>query len=354
MKQDKDRAGKFRERLAANGEVCEKYLEMPEKYIYEYTLKVNGKQRRIATYRTCGRGRQLRDQHRLFDRYLRSIHTYSASSYAYRERTGIADCLRMHLNNEVFLKADIHAFFDTVEPELLEKAVADAEIFAGLALTPRKTISACFYKGRMPIGFVTSPVLSDIYLSGVDAAFEDREGIVYTRYADDLIISASGADAEERLRRIKNELERQLRALGLELNARKTYIRRLKLPGDAIHLLGLNLVRTEQGRNRVTVSDSYIREVSKDIGRYLTESVRRSDEENKKEFDRIYGRICFIRYASRESYDKLQKMVRIKTGMSTELTPAGLRKLETRKAIEKTPREKKTIGRGTARKLPER
>jgi len=56
---------------------------------------------------------------------------------------------------------------------------------------------------------------------------------------------------------------------GLSLNNKKIYCRIIDKPGDAIHVLGLNLVNSAPAPNRITVSAKYIRETSKEICEYL-------------------------------------------------------------------------------------
>lgn len=80
----------------------------------------------------------------------------------------------------------------------------------------RKIIEACFYEGRLPIGFITSPVLSDIYLTSVDMKYSKVKAFTYTRYADDFIIS-SNKDMKV-LEDARTDLENELASLCLELN----------------------------------------------------------------------------------------------------------------------------------------
>ena len=95
------------------------------------------------------------------------------------------------------------------------------------------------------------------------------KGICYTRYADDFIISTTGVDGKEKLEQALEILRAEISNHKLELNKKKTYIRQLKTEGDAIHLLGLNMVKTSTRKNRITVSHRYIIETSKEIGYLL-------------------------------------------------------------------------------------
>jgi hypothetical protein len=67
---------------------------------------------------------------------------------------------------------------------------------------------ACFWKGEsLPMGYPSSPVLSNIAMCGFDRAvvallYENRldlGDVVYTRYADDMVFSCQQADAPGKL-----------------------------------------------------------------------------------------------------------------------------------------------------------
>ena len=90
----------------------------------------------------------------------------------------------------------------------------------------------------------------------------------------------------------------------------KSDIRSLKSKGDSFHALGLNLVFVDKNQNRITVSDSYLRETCKQIMEYA---------HNKSiEKEVIAGKINFIYNASQGSYKKFKKLVKIKLGKELE------------------------------------
>lgn len=300
--------------------LVDEYLAQPEEFIRTFTVVINGKRRNIITYQPNEKGARLRNLQRMFLCVLRGLHQPSEHSYAYKEGTSTKACLERHMTNDHFLKTDIHAYFDSVSFDLLKEKV--------LAFKPgmrrehaywTKILSACFYEGKMPIGFVSSPMLSDIFLKDVDERFGNMEGISYTRYADDFIISSSGDEAENRLQYLLEELNREMEARKLELNKKKTYFRHLRQEGDAIHVLGLNLVRTARETNRITVSDRFIRETSMELCQLMQEKMQLNDWEARKRFCSVMGKVGYITFASEQSARKLQKMLRVKTGREIAL-----------------------------------
>ena len=157
----------------------------------------------------------------------------------------------------------------------------------------------------------------------LDNKYAKCKKVVYTRYADDFIVSASGENAQRDLIAFRLQLEQDLAELDLELNRKKTYIRTLSVPGDAIHVLGLNIVKTETETNRITISDRYVRKTCKALCAWLNGNRLLDDPD--AEFAKIYGQISFIRQCSSDSYEKLKRMTAIKCGYSSEWTAESLR-----------------------------
>ena len=163
----------------------------------------------------------------------------------------------------------------------------------------------------MPLGFSSSPVISDLYLNELDKKFEKNQNYTYTRYTDDFIISSSDENSERLLKQVREELWDDVEMYGLELNEKKTYIRKLKSSGESIHVLGLNLVLQEDSPNRITVSDKYLRETCKELAEYIT-------SKTNEKFAEIKGKISFIKMASLESYQKFKKISQIKLNINIE------------------------------------
>ena len=308
--------------------LLEDYPKHPEQYVRTFMLQINGKHRKIVTYQSDQFGEALRAVHHMLAYAVRGVYTSHENSFAYKEKTGVLAVLEKHLSARVFLKTDIHAYFDSVEPErMLECLFRKRPTLERERRFWEKALAVCFYENRLPIGFISSPILSDLYLNDLDERFSTVRDVCYTRYADDIIFSTNAKNAEEKLSSVKEDLEAFLAPLHLELNKKKTYIRTLKQEGDAIHLLGLNLVRTEKGKNRITVSDSYIRKTSKELSELLQEADQLEDEERRERFCQVNGKIGYIRHASVQSTEKLRKMIRVKTGADTDLSQKSLTEL---------------------------
>lgn len=302
--------------------IAEEYINNPDEYVSTFTVQINGKKRHIITYSHNKNGAALRKVHEYLATIVSGCYKSTPNSFAYKPGTGILPCLEKHIMSNTFLKTDIHEFFNSIQYEILLEQLYKDNVCRRMKKRVKLLLKACFYDGHLPIGFVTSPVLSDLYMHNIDELFLNREDIIYTRYADDFIIS--GIDNVSALEQVKLELEEALSEYSLELNTKKTYFRTLRYPGDALHVLGVNLVNNAPEPNRITVSDKYIRETSKDICQLLEDSKGMTNEEIEEKLTSIVGKIEFIRYFSMSSYNKLEKMVSIKYGEKVDLSRKNL------------------------------
>ena len=285
--------------------VANGYLADPDKYTKVHVVRMNGKVRQLRAYADNKEGKKLRELHEDVARFIWDCFQTSNMSYAYKKGRCIVDCVRAHINGKIFLKTDIHAFFDSTKLATFLSMFFRSPKF--MADKPKliTILSACFYNGTLPLGFASSPAISDFFLHEVDRRMQMVSGIVYTRYADDFLISSINVGAQFVLENAFKVLKGEIEKLGLELNERKTFYRPLKNIGDSIHFLGLNLVRTSYPFNRITVSNSYIRQTSIDLAAALQKS-------DQKAYEAARGRIAFISMCSDESFEKFKKLVMIK------------------------------------------
>lgn len=304
-------------------EVAKEYIADPATFIRTIDVTINGKLRHLITYMPNEKGYALRCVHKAFASYLQLRYRPSAASYAYMKKKSIVMCAQQHLQGTIFLKTDIHGYFDSISEERMLKRIHRLRCAKGDWEAIALLTKASFYEGRLPIGFITSPVLSDLFLVTLDRKYKKNKNVTYTRYADDFIVSAVGEDARKNLVAFRLQLEQDLGELDLELNRKKTYLRTLKAPGDAIHVLGLNIVKTETDTNRITISDRYVRKTCKALCAWLNGD-RLSDDPDA-EFAKIYGQISFIRQCSADSYAKLQRMAKVKCGYNGAWTAESIK-----------------------------
>lgn len=120
------------------------------------------------------------------------------AAYAYVKHRSCKDVLEYHQKHSSrwFLKIDIKDFFGSCTEEYLHDMLKDVYPFGilmkdyGEQLT--KIVSTACLNGKLPQGTPLSPLLSNMAFTKYDYAIADycrRNHLVYTRYADDLLIS---------------------------------------------------------------------------------------------------------------------------------------------------------------------
>ena len=157
---------------------------------------------------------------------------FAAQSYGFRPGKGCKDALRrvnelLRSGNDWVVDADLKSYFDTIPHEgLMERVgekIADGKV--------RNLIEGMLQAGVMdsvagwqatgqgsPQGAVISPLLSNIYLNGLDWKMT-REGFEMVRYADDFVVLCrSQEEAQKALVQISQWIEEN----GLKLHPSKT------------------------------------------------------------------------------------------------------------------------------------
>jgi len=155
--------------------------------------------------------------------------------HGYVKGRSIITNAQMHVDNRYVLVMDIENFFSSIKKSHV------AEIFSKLHCHKISTELAelCTYKGFLPQGAPSSPVLSNYFFRSYDEEILkvcNRFGVVYTRYADDLTFSSNSIDDLTEIKKEvglivnKNEI--------LKENTKKTRIMRGKMP---ILVTGINI-----------------------------------------------------------------------------------------------------------------
>ena len=153
-------------------------------------------------------------------------------------------------------KVDIHDYFNSISipilmPILKDVLGDDPELYSffGRLLEDDRALSggAVIRENRgVMAGTPTAPFLADVYLMEVDHFFE-REGVLYARYSDDIILFAS--DYEELLK-YKSLLLDFFSRFRLEVNPEKEHVYR---PGEPYEFLGFRSDGKKIGVSTVTI-----------------------------------------------------------------------------------------------------
>lgn len=270
-------------------------------YFRVFELRSASRKREIVTYADNEYGQNMRKFHEKIAFVLNKEHIFSENSYAYQKGKSIKNCVECHKSGNTFLKFDIHHFFNSIEKKKLIKILMqEFELDIVYKKQIELILDTCFYKEKMPIGLVTSPVLSDLYMGYFDHDFTSDlgESYVYTRYADDILISCLTEISQQEEVRIKKLLKTKLSKLGLALNEKKYMRKRFTKDGDFIKYLGVNLVRHKE-KNIITVGKAYKNYIAKCYLQYVR---MEKDTEGRFFFGKkIAGYISFVKQIEGEA-----------------------------------------------------
>lgn len=126
---------------------------------------------------------------------------YHTSAFAYVKGRSTVDCVKKHQANKSqwFLKTDFSGFFPNTTLDFVMKMMKIIFPMSEVCRTEEgyhalyKALSLGFLRGGLPQGTCLSPTLTNIFMIPIDYtlfnALADRH-IVYTRYADDIHVSA--------------------------------------------------------------------------------------------------------------------------------------------------------------------
>ena len=143
----------------------------------------------------------LRELKTLFEIHMFTL--YHTTAFAYVRGRSTIDAVKRHQRNESkwFLKLDFADFFGSTTPAFVLDMMSRLFPFSEIVKFPpgkdalEKALSLCFLNGGLPQGTPISPFLTNVMMIAIDHKisnglrnFNNRR-FVYTRYADDLLIS---------------------------------------------------------------------------------------------------------------------------------------------------------------------
>ncbi len=282
-------------------------------------LRIKNKTRTIVTYESNHVGNELRYFHGEIANHLLSILPTSKFSFAYKEGLNTKMCLECHIGNTFFVKYDVNKYFESITMSSIKEKISTYIVTQfktrfnrivyyrdyknRVAKDIQDMIRPLFYRYKLPIGYTTSPKLSDFYLFEMDEEMGRIDGVTYTRYADDILLSSNDKDA---LRAASEKLMSLLSREKLTINKKKTRFGSLNHIDDSFRFLGVNLVKRGNGEYELTISNRYIVETSKLFCSYV------ASRKDKYRLEEITGRINYIKSVSEKSFLRLKKIIKVK------------------------------------------
>ena len=166
-------------------------------------------------------------------------------------------------------------------------------------------VESCSISSRgLPLGFVTSPILSNIYLKEFDKIFYGKlrklnlQNVILTRYADDITISFKTGSTDRHLPvvdEIVSLASSLLARYGLRLNKDKTRSFNLNI-SNHVKVTGINITKDADNYRRMTVGRSLKTNLYKDV-------VKNYGNLSQDQISKIKGMQAFILSVEKTGYE---------------------------------------------------
>ena len=132
---------------------------------------------------------ELKAFQKSFMSHLESIPLHN-SAHGFVKGKSISTNAFPHIKKKFVLSMDLKDFFPSVKTDMVKKIFEFHNI-------DQKYVEFVTYKGGLPQGSPCSPVISNLYCYDLDielSFFAEKNGLDYTRYADDLTFSGNKFD----------------------------------------------------------------------------------------------------------------------------------------------------------------
>ncbi|MCM3667916.1 reverse transcriptase domain-containing protein [Mesobacillus maritimus] len=282
------------------------------RYIY-----TNGKKRKIVTYAN----ETKRVEHNEIKLFLEKKLRFSKFTKAYISRSSIYKNAKTHMYNDIFIKYDIEKFFDNINHKILvqilhEQLNLGKEKYTLLEVSELVERCICGKKG-LPLGLVTSPILANIYLKTFDNILYGKlkklelNNVIYTRYADDLVISFKNptnleiVEFKNEITNIEEIITRLLRKYSLRLNINKKSVLNLSV-SNHVRITGISVIIDKSGKRRLSVGKKRINRLYDDAMELYVKKLTNNyvyTEEDLYNIDRVKGMESFILSIHKTGYN---------------------------------------------------
>lgn len=230
-------------------------------------IRTKNKVRKIVTYKENG---ALRNYHENVVKYLNE-HTYnSIFAKAYAPHSSIYKNAQAHMYNDIFLKMDIRNFFPGINHRYLAECLF-YEINKDTTISRTECyeiVRKCSVGNKgLPLGLVSSPALANLYMKEFDGLLYGKikkmnlPNPIYTRYADDIVISFKDMpEYELMLEELQQTVKALLRKVYLSANEKKTEIYHLK-KSNHVRITGVSITKADNGHRHISVGKKLKNEI---------------------------------------------------------------------------------------------
>ena len=254
------------------------------------------------------------DRLRAYHHFLRLflvdfLPVHEEAVFSYRKGVSAHAAVEQHALSRHFFITDIESFFPSLTRDIVRKTItsAIAEIpIADLSDHLEHVLDLLCVDRTLPIGFSTSPGLSNAALYPFDVAFHAgcrQLGVIYTRYSDDIIVSSRERSTVEAGEKALNDI--LARMFGGELRLHRGKSKYLNV-GGKIKLLGMVLLPN----GTISVDISVKNEIETMLHLYLRDRERFNtmlEAGSAKTEARLAGLLNYVNSVDQSYLEKLRR-----------------------------------------------
>lgn len=270
--------------------------ENASKYYREFSRDVKGKKRDLIN--PTGKLRSV--QRRILDRILMRL-PRSDSSYGIIKGKTIRDNAIVHAKSPYIVKLDIKSFYPSIRSDRIYQFFVDEQKCSpdvARILTKLTT-----YKYTVPLGTSTSPMLADQIVNEIDKrilGMSRKAGLKYTRYVDDITISASF-----QLERFIPLVLKILRQSGFKAKKEKLEVYSPDGNDEERIITGVRIVN-----GRISAPLSYVQVLEDDLNDALAQSRRSTLTDNFMTRQHYRGQIGYVMWLDKKLGYRLLNLYR--------------------------------------------
>ena len=229
--------------------------------------------------------------------------------YSYRKGINPHQAVSAHALSRAFFQTDIVNFFGNIDRHMVRSTIIDRGVripIADLQAHLERILDLTTIDGSLPVGFSTSPLISNACLTGFDDNLEEHcriTGLKYTRYADDIVISAQSREALKDIGSFVSELLVRHFEGKLQLNPSKS---KLTTVGRKIKVLGMSITPSGQ----VTIDMELKKQIEVLLHFYMRNREKFLDKvqhDMKAGVDQLAGYVNYINAADKPYLEKLRR-----------------------------------------------
>ena len=229
--------------------------------------------------------------------------------FSYRKGVNARAAVEQHALSRHFFVTDIESFFPSITRDIVRDTITSAIAEIPIADLPdhlEQVLDLLCVDGALPIGFSTSPGLSNAALYPFDVAFHARcrqLGAIYTRYSDDIILSSGERAIVEAGETALNDFLGRMFEGGLRLHRAKSKYLNV---GGKIKLLGMVLL----ANGTISVDTSVKNEIETMLHLYLRDRERFNtmlEVSPAKTEARLAGLLNYVNTVDQSYLEKLRR-----------------------------------------------